>query len=90
MCLLLGCQLKVNSPRVNKKQLHIGHWGRNLRMALATVIVFWNSVEVAARRGFFREIGVDPMGHIVEMSIIAGVFVALVAGFRMYNGTDKN
>lgn len=39
---------------------------------------------------FFREIWVDPMGHVVEMSIIAGVFIALVAGFWMYNATDKN
>ena len=30
------------------------------------------------------------MGHVVEMSIIAGVFIALVAGFWMYNATDKN
>lgn len=60
-------------------------------LALATVIVFWNSVEVATRRGFFREIWVDPMvGHVVEISIIADVFIALVAGFWMYNATDKN
>lgn len=59
-------------------------------LALATVIVFWNSVEVATRRGFFREIWVDPMGHVVEISIIADVFIALVIGFWMYNATDKN
>lgn len=71
----------IGSVLMFKKQLHIGHWGRNLRMALATVIVFWNSVEVAAHRGFIHEIWVDPMGHVVEMSVIAGVFIALVAGF---------
>ena len=44
----------------------------------------------SGRRGFFREIWVDPMGHVVEISIIADVFIALVTGFWMYNATDKN
>lgn len=80
----------IASVLMFKKQLHISQWGRNLRMALATVIVFWNAVEVAARRGFFREVWVDPMGHVVEMVIIVGVFIALIAGFLLYNATDRD
>ncbi|MCQ2214263.1 MAG: hypothetical protein MJZ36_11575, partial [Bacteroidaceae bacterium] len=60
-------------------------WGRNLRMALATVLVFWTFVEVAARNGFFNEIWVDPLNHITEMVIILAVFLALVVGYWLYN-----
>ena len=68
-----------------KKQLRIGQWGRNIRMALATVIVFWTFVEVAARNGFFKEIWVDPLHHIAEMCAILVAFVLLVAGYWLYN-----
>lgn len=71
-----------------EKQLRISSWGRNLRMALATVLVFWTFVEVAARNGFFNEIWVDPLNHITEMVIILAVFVALVGGYWVYNAND--
>ena len=61
-----------------KKQLYIKQWGRNLRMAYATVIVFWTFVEVVARNGLFKEIWVDPMNHVVEMSAVLAIFVALI------------
>lgn len=35
--------------------------GRNIRYALATVIVFWTFVEIMARNGFFNEIWVEPL-----------------------------
>lgn len=75
----------IGSGMMLKKQLRIGHWGRNIRMALATVIVFWTAVEVAARNGFFKEIWVDPLNHVMEMSIIFAIFLALVAGYWFYN-----
>ena len=53
-------------------------WGRNIRYALATVIVFWTFVEIMARNGFFHEIWVDPMNHIREMTIILAVFIIVV------------
>ena len=72
-----------------KKELHIKSWGRNLRMALANVIVLWSAVEIAARNGFFKEIWVDPGNHIVEMVGILAVFIGLIAGFWFYSGKDQ-
>ncbi len=80
----------VGSAMMFKKQLYIKVWGRNLRMALATVIVFWNVVEVAARNGFFNEVWVDPLNHLVEMSVIVTVFIALAVGLWRYNAQDAN
>ena len=75
----------IGSALMLKKELRIGNWGRNIRMALATVIVFWTAVEVAARNGFFKEIWVDPGHHVVEMVSILVVFIALIVGCWIYN-----
>ena len=79
----------IGSALMFKKELRIGSWGRNIRMALATVIVFWTAVEVAARNGFFKEIWLDPAHHIVEMGSLLVLFIALIVGFWMYNAKDK-
>lgn len=78
----------IGSVLMFKKQLYIKQWGRNLRMAYATVIVFWTFVEVVARNGLFKEIWVDPMNHVVEMSAVLAIFVALIVGSWMYNVKD--
>ena len=83
----VGCL--IGSALMVKKQLHIDSWGRNIRMALATVIVFWTAVEVAARNGFFKEIWVDPAHHVMEMVLILVVFVILIAGCCLYHGKDS-
>ena len=83
-----GCL--IGSALMFKKQLRIGSWGRNLRMSLATVIVFWTAVEVAGRNGMFKEIWVDPAHHVGEMVCILAVFIALVAGYWLYNAKDHN
>ena len=62
-----------------KKELHIAAWGRNIRYALATVIVFWTFVEIMARNGFFNEIWVEPLNHIREMTFILTIFIIVVA-----------
>mgnify|MGYP006960395549 CR=1 FL=1 len=46
--------------------------------------------EIAARNGFFKEIWVDPMNHVVEMVGILALFVALIAGFWLYNAKDSH
>lgn len=86
---LIAIACLIGSALMLKKQLRISSWGRNLRMALATVLVFWTFVEVAARNGFFNEIWVDPLNHITEMVIILAVFVALVVGYWLYNYDDN-
>lgn len=78
----------IGAALMFKKQLYIASWGRNLRMALATVIVFWNAVEVAARNGFFNEIWVDPLNHVVEMVVIVMVFAVLTIGLWRYNAKE--
>lgn len=80
----------IGSGLMLKKELHIASWGRSIRMALATVIVFWTAVEVAARNGFFKEIWVDPANHVVEMVSILVVFIALILGFWLYSGKEKS
>ena len=79
----------IGSGMIFKKQLYIGHWGRNLRMSLANVIVLWTAVEIAARNGFFKEIWVDPGNHVAEMVGILLVFVGLILGFWFYNAKDN-
>ena len=44
----------------------------------------------AARNGFFKEIWVDPMHHVAEMVGILALFVALIAGFWLYNAKDSH
>ena len=78
----------VGSALMFKKQMYIATWGRNLRMAYATVIVFWTFVEVIARNGLFKEIWVDPLHHVVEMSAVLALFVVLIVGCWMYNVKD--
>lgn len=68
----------VGSLLMLKKQFRIGSWGRNIRFALATVIIFWTFVEVMARNGFFNEVWVDPLNHVTEMCIILGAFVGVI------------
>lgn len=76
--IILALVSLVSSILMLKKELHIAVWGRNIRYALATVIVFWTFVEIMARNGFFNEIWVDPMSHIREMTIILVVFIIVV------------
>lgn len=78
----------VGSALMFKKQMYIATWGCNLRMAYATVIVFWTFVEVIARNGLFKEIWVDPLHHVVEMSAVLALFVVLIVGCWMYNVKD--
>lgn len=58
--------------------LKCGSWGKTLRQAIATVIVFWTFVEVMGRLDFLKEIWVEPFFHMGEMLWIAGVFVAVI------------
>ena len=85
----IGILCLIGSGMIFKKQLYIGHWGRNLRMSLANVIVLWTAVEIAARNGFFKEIWVDPGNHVAEMVGILLVFVGLILGFWFYNAKDN-
>lgn len=71
----IGCL--VGSCFMFARELKIKPWGANLRMAIATVLVFWSFVEVVARNGLLNEIWVDPLNHIFEMAVIVASFIAL-------------
>ena len=59
------------------RQLRLPSWGANVRMAVATVIVFWTPVEILGRMDFFSEIWVAPLEHKMEMTSILAAFVVL-------------
>ena len=71
-----GCL--VGSLFMLKRELRLSTWGANIRMAIATVIVFWTFVEVMARNRFFNEIWVAPMDHQAEMWSILAAFILIV------------
>ncbi len=67
----------VGSFFMFRRELKIQAWGANIRMAIATVIVFWTFVEVMARNGFLKEIWVAPLEHQTEMWSILGTFIVI-------------
>lgn len=75
--LLVGLGCFIGLFFIFAKQLRIPTWGANIRMAIATVIVFWTPVEILGRMDFFSEIWIAPMKHKTEMFIILAAFIAL-------------
>lgn len=74
---LVGVGCLIGAFFIFAKQLHIASWGANIRMAIATVVVFWTPVEILGRMNFFSEIWIAPMQHKMEMLIILIAFIAL-------------
>ncbi len=69
----------VGSIFIFKKQLKLSSWGANIRMAIATVVVFWTPVEVLGRLDFFNEIWVEPEKYSFQMICILVAFIVLLA-----------
>ena len=78
---LVGIGCFIGSIFMFKKELHIAAWGANIRMSIATVIIFWTPVEILGRMNFFTEIWVEPEKYIVQMVSIFIVFVMLAVYF---------
>ena len=78
-----GCL--VGSLFMFKRQLRLKAWGANIRMAIATVLVFWTFVEVMARNKFLNEIWVAPLEHQSEMWSILIAFIILVVVMIVFN-----
>ena len=74
---LVGLGCLVGSVFMLKRQLHLAAWGANIRMAIATVIVFWTPVEILGRINFFKEFWVQPEKFVLPMLIILLVFITL-------------
>ena len=62
-----------------RKELRLASWGVNIRMAIATVIIFWCPVEIMARLQFFTEIWVQPEKYKAQMITILIAFIVLLA-----------
>ena len=56
---LVGLGCFIGSLFMFKRQLYIASWGANIRMSIATVIVFWTPVEILGRINFFKEFWVE-------------------------------
>lgn len=68
----------LGSIFIFKKQLKLSAWGANIRMAIATVVVFWVPVEVLGRLDFFHEFWVEPEKYVVQMVCILVAFLLLL------------
>ncbi len=77
---LVGLICFIGSFFIFKKQLSLPSWGANIRMAIATVIVFWVPVEILGRNDFLKEFWVEPLEHTLEMSLIGLAFAILIFG----------
>lgn len=77
LTLIVGLACLIGSFFIFARQLRLPSWGANIRMAIATVIVFWTPVEIMGRMNLFQEIWIAPMQHKTEMGIILAAFAAL-------------
>ena len=77
--LIVGTGCLVGSFFIFAKQLRLASWGANIRMAIATVIIFWTPVEILGRMDFFSEFWVMPMEYKAEMLVILVAFLILAA-----------
>ena len=86
--LLVGIGCLIGSAFMFARQLHIASWGANIRMGIATVIIFWISVEVFDRIHFFNELWTAPTEHPVELVITLAAF-GMLAVYLWYTALKK-
>lgn len=85
---LVGFGCLVGAIFMFKRQLRLATWGANIRMAIATVIVFWCPVEILGRMNFFNEIWIEPEKYKVQMLTILVAFIVLIV-YIMLNARKK-
>lgn len=85
---LIGLGCFIGSLFMFRRQLHIAAWGANIRMAVATVIVFWTPVEILGRINFFKEFWVHPQEYRIPLLFILGAFILLL-GYMWIKGSRK-
>lgn len=76
---IIAATCLVGSIFIFKKQLRLSSWGANIRMSIATVVVFWVPVEVLGHLNFFKEIWVEPEKYAFQMTCILVAFLVLLA-----------
>lgn len=85
--ILIGVGCLIGACFMFARQLRIPSWGANLRMSIATVVVFWTPVEIMGRNDLFREIWVAPLEHKTEMILILSAFILL--GLFMWRSSAR-
>lgn len=85
---LVGFGCFVGSVFMFRKELRISSWGANIRMAIATVIIFWCPVEIMARLNLLKEIWVEPEKYAGQMTAILVAFLVLLA-YVIYAASKK-
>lgn len=85
---LVGVGCLAAAVLMFRRQLRLASWGANIRMAIATVIVFWTPVEILGRIDFFKEIWVEPQSYAGQMIVLLVAFVAL-AGYMWVVASGK-
>ena len=85
---LIGISCFIGSLFMFRRQLHIAAWGANIRMAVATVIVFWTPVEILGRINFFKEFWVHPQEYGPLLLCILGAFILLLV-YMWLKGAKK-
>lgn len=93
---LIGIACLIGAFFIFERQLRLNVWGANIRMAIATVIIFWTPVEILGRINFFQEFWVEPLAYKAEMLIllVAFIFLSLYVWFfgskkKKYTETNK-
>lgn len=74
---LVGVVCFVGAIFMFRRELRLKAWGANIRMAVATVIVFWTPVEILGRINFFREFWIHPQQYATLMILLLAAFVGL-------------
>lgn len=85
---MIGAGCLAGSVYMFIKQLRLSSWGANIRMSIATVIVFWTPIEILGRLDFFSEIWVAPFQHKTEMICLLIAFL-LLAVYLWFNERKK-
>ena len=74
---LVGIGCLIGSVFMFKRELKLAAWGANIRMAIATVIIFWTPIEILGRINFFKEFWVEPEKYAPQLIIILLLFIVL-------------
>lgn len=87
---LVGIGCFIGSLFMLKRQLYLASWGANIRMAVATVIIFWTPVEILGRINFFKEFWVEPEKYQSLMLCILVAFALLLGYFWLKASKRKH
>ncbi len=87
--LLVGVACFICSFFIFAKQLRLSAWGANIRMSIATVMVFWTPIEILGRNNWLSQIWMTPREHWLEMLILLLALILLVV-YLLVKGAQRS